>query len=102
MSDTPTPPTPPAFDREAARRRYRATMRSPLMRALYALLVLILLASWGLGIAAAIAADVGHLPNHDRSTPPSACVACHTQQPAIAPAIPHIVFPSCGFCHRQE
>ena len=32
-------PEPPTFDKDAARRRYRATMRSPLMRALYGMVV---------------------------------------------------------------
>ena len=93
---------PPAFDKEAARRRYRAMMRGPLMRSLYALLAVVLLAAWGFGIAAAIARDVEQLPGHDLSVPPSRCVACHTQQVGRAPVMPHIAIPSCGSCHRQS
>ena len=94
-------PEPPAFDKDAARRRYRATMRSPLMRVLYILLALVILLSWGLGVAAAIAKDVERLPGHDLTIPPHQCVACHTQRIDNAPAMPHMAFPSCGFCHRQ-
>jgi hypothetical protein len=100
--DEPGAPAPPPFDKEAARRRYRATMRGPLMRWLMALLALIILASWGFGIAAAIATDVERLPGHDQTVPPRQCVACHSQPSNGAPALPHPVFPSCGFCHRQS
>ena len=96
-----SPPAPPAFAKEAARQRYRAMMRSPLMRALYALLALVILAAWGLGIAAAFADDIERLPGHDLTVPPRACVACHTGERSGAPPMPHIAFPSCGFCHRQ-
>ena len=102
MNDQPPPSSdPPAFDKEAARRRYRATMRSPFMRSMYVLLALVILAAWGLGIGAALARDVERLPNHDLSVPPRRCIACHTQPAAGAPQMPHIAFPSCGFCHRQ-
>jgi hypothetical protein len=101
QAETDPSPAPPAFDKEAARRRYRATMRSPLMRSLYVLLALVILTTWGLGIAAAIATDVERLPGHDLSVPPSRCVACHTQRTDSAPVMPHITFPTCGFCHRQ-
>ena len=110
MDDRPRPnempgadaPNPPAFDKEAARRRYRAMMRGPFMRSMYVLLALVILAAWGLGIGAALARDVEHRPNHDLSVPPSRCVACHTQPATRAPQMPHIAFPSCGFCHRQS
>src|SRR5689334_1803041 len=95
-------PAPPAFDKEAARRRYRATMRSPVMRAMYVLLAIVILAAWGLGIAAAIAPDVEGLPGHDITVPPRQCLTCHTRQLDGAPPMPHIAFPSCGFCHRQS
>ena len=56
MSTTPNQPqggepagepaeSPLAFDKEAARRRYRATMRGPFMRLNYVLLALIILAA---------------------------------------------------------
>jgi hypothetical protein len=109
MSDQPRPdtgqdagaPEPPAFDKQAARQRYRATMRGPYMRSMYVLLALIILAAWGFGIGAVFARDVERLPNHDLSVTPSRCVACHTQPASSAPVMPHIAFPSCGFCHRQ-
>jgi len=100
-SDISETSTPPAFDKAAARRRYRATMRGPLMRWLYILLALVILASWGLGVAAAIAPDVERLPGHELAVPPRQCVACHSQRLGGAPAMPHPAFPSCGFCHRQ-
>ena len=100
--DDPQPPSAaPAFDKEAARRRYRATMRGPFMRSMTILLALIILLAWGFGIAAVFAKDVERLPNHGISVPPSRCVVCHTQQQAGAPPMPHLAFPSCGFCHRQ-
>jgi hypothetical protein len=94
-------PPAPAFDKEAARRRYRATMRGPFMRSMNILLVIIVLLAWGFGVAAVVAKDVERLPNHDLAVPPSRCVVCHTQQLEDTPPMPHIVFPSCGFCHRQ-
>ena len=97
MSET----EPPAFDKEAARRRYRATMRGPFMRSMYVLLALIILVAWGLGIAAVFARDVERLPGHDLSVPPSRCISCHTTSTTTAPQMPHMAFPSCGFCHRQ-
>ena len=100
-SDSPELSAAPAFDKQAARRRYRATMRGPYMRSMYVLLALIILAAWGIGIGAAFARDVERLPNHDLSVPPSRCVACHTQASSDAPLMPHVAFPTCGFCHRQ-
>ena len=96
------PPARPDFDKQAARQRYRATMRSPFMRSLYFLLILVILAAWGIGIAAALAPDVERLPGHDLTVPPRQCVACHTQGIGGAPAIPHMSLPTCGFCHRQS
>jgi hypothetical protein len=95
-------PTAPAFDKEAARRRYRATMRGPFMRTMYMLLAVILLVAWGFGIAAVFAKDIERLPDHDVTVPPSRCVICHTQPLGAAPPMPHPAFPSCGFCHRQQ
>jgi hypothetical protein len=92
----------PLFDKEAARQRYRATMRGPRMRLLYALLALVILISWGFGVAAVLASDVERLPGHDFGVPPRQCITCHTQQLDGAPAMPHVAFPTCGFCHRQS
>jgi hypothetical protein len=109
MSDQPRPNdvdhpdtvAAPAFDKEAARRRYRATMRGPYMRSLYVLLALVILAAWGLGIGAVFARDVERLPGHGLSVAPSRCVSCHAAPSANTPAMPHVAFPTCGFCHRQ-
>jgi mono/diheme cytochrome c family protein len=95
-------PEPPAFDKEAARRRYRATMRSPRMRLLYAALALVILASWAFGLAAVFAKDVERLPGHALGVLPRQCLACHTQRLNAAPPMPHTAFPTCGFCHRQS
>jgi hypothetical protein len=100
--------TPPTFDREAARARYRAFMRGRLMRSMYLLLGVVLLASWALGIASIFAADVERLPGHDFTVPPARCVACHAplagrvEGSAGAPVMTHVAVPSCGFCHRQS
>ncbi|HEX9369514.1 MAG TPA: hypothetical protein VF897_00850 [Roseiflexaceae bacterium] len=99
--DLAGPAEPPAFDKEAARRRYRAQMRGPFMRSMYVLLALVVLAAWGLGIASVWAKDVERLPDHDLGVPPSRCVTCHAERRDDAPAMPHVAFPSCGFCHRQ-
>ncbi len=99
--DDSAPPAP-VFDKAAARQRYRATMRGPFMRAMMLLLILILLVSWSLGIAAVFANDVEHLPNHSLDVQPSRCVVCHTERIDQAPPMPHIAFPTCGFCHRQS
>jgi hypothetical protein len=96
------PPARPPFDKQAARQRYRATMRGPYMRSLYVLLAIVLLAAWGLGVASVLAPDVERLPGHDLTVPPRQCVVCHTQRVDDAPAIPHPAFPTCGFCHRQS
>lgn len=101
MTPPELPEPPPAFDKEAARRRYRATMRGPFMRANYVLLALIILCAWGLGGVAVWASDVERLPGHDVRIGPARCVACHSAATDNAPAIPHANFPSCGFCHRQ-
>lgn len=102
----PTPPDPeaqPAWDREAARARYRKLMRSWPMRLMYLLLALTILFAWGWGIAAAVAPSVERLPGHDITVPTQACVTCHTTQAAVnnAPIMNHPTAPTCGFCHRQ-
>lgn len=98
-----TPPEEPVWDREAARARYRRLMRSWPMRLTYVLVALVILFSWAWGIAAALGPDVEHLPGHDITVPPSACITCHTTDAATfnAPLMNHPAAPSCGFCHRQ-
>lgn len=99
----------PAFDREAARARYRKLMRGPFMRGAGIFTVVVILLSWAWGAAAAFAPSVEHLPNHDYTVRPQQCVFCHTQSAATLPAgaavpprMPHWQAPSCGFCHRQS
>jgi hypothetical protein len=96
------PPPQPTFDRAAARARYHALMRGRFMRSMYVLLGVVVLVSWGLGIASVFARDVENLPGHDLSVAPARCVTCHTSPAAGAPPMPHIAFPTCGFCHRQS
>lgn len=106
MSDLPPtqpdPDAPPAWDREAARARYRKLMRSWPMRLMYLLLALTILFAWAWGLAAAIAPDVETLPGHEITVPTNACVTCHAINPAAnnAPPMNHPVAPTCGFCHR--
>ncbi|MBS1965429.1 MAG: hypothetical protein JST60_06365, partial [Chloroflexi bacterium SZAS-1] len=76
--EQPEQSAPPAFDKEAARRRYRATMRGPFMRTMNILLALIILAAWGFGIAAVFARDIEKLPDHGITVSPSRCITCHT------------------------
>lgn len=102
-SDTPIEDAPPAWDREAARARYRKLMRSWPMRLIYLLLALTILFAWGWGIAAAVAPDVEQLPGHDITVPTQQCIDCHTSAAAAsgAPPMNHPAAPTCGFCHRQ-
>lgn len=99
--EQPDAPAPPAWDREAARARYRKLMRSWPMRLTYVLLALTILFAWGWGIAAAVAPDVENLPGHDITVPTQQCIDCHTEAASGAPPMNHPAAPSCGFCHRQ-
>lgn len=101
-ADTPPEAGPPAFDKQAARARYRKLMRSTPMRLMYAITVLVILTTWGLGIAAAYAPDVKKLAGHDISVPVAACKDCHNAGLSTAPTFNHSYAPSCGFCHRQD
>jgi hypothetical protein len=103
LSDDPNPEAgPPAFDKAAARARYRKLMRSTTMRLKYAITVLVILTTWGLGIAAAYAPDVKQLAGHDLSVPVAACKSCHNAGLSTVPTFNHSYAPSCGFCHRQD
>lgn len=102
----PDEPQAPAWDREAARARYRKMMRGPFMRGVGIITVVAILLSWAWGAAAAFAPNVEHLPNHDFGVPTQQCIVCHTRQlpnqQAEVPRMPHPAAPSCGFCHRQS
>ena|GEM_PF-2043623 len=98
---TPEPDPRPAFDKEAARARYRRTMRSRPMKALGIFTILVILVSWAFGIAAAVAPDVERLPGHDITVGRDACISCHAQPIDNAPAMNHPSTPTCGFCHLQ-
>ena len=96
----PTAPTHrvvPAFDKEAARRRYRATMRGPFMRSLYVLLALVILAAWGLGIGAVFARDVEHLPGTIYRWCPAAALAAIARRPATPRRFRISPFQAAGF-----
>lgn len=99
-SDPTSQDVGPVFDKEAARRRYRATMRSPAMRAMYVLLAIVILTAWAFGGAAAFAPEIAPRPGHEPQVLPRQCIACHTQPTSSAPPMRHIAAPSCGFCHR--
>lgn len=92
---------PAAFDKTAARARYRALMRSAPMRFLFALTALVIVVTWIFGIGAAFAPDVKALPDHDITVAVAACKTCHTQTINNAPAFNHAFAPTCGFCHQQ-
>lgn len=100
----PDPNPPPAWDREAARARYRKMMRSWPMLTMYALLALVLLFSFAWAGAAVFASSVEALPGHDITVPTQSCITCHTTAAAAnnAPPMNHFAAPSCGFCHRQS
>src|SRR6266542_1704507 len=78
-------PPAPVFDKEAARRRYRATMRGPFMRSMNIILVIILLTAWGFGIAAVCATDVAYRVPELRLLPSAAIM---TSNPLyVTPAV---------------
>ncbi len=101
MADPELPPDPPAFDIEAARARYRRTMRGRPMRALGIFTILMILVSLAFGVAAAFAPDVERLPGHDITVTREACINCHVRQIEPAPPMSHPSAPTCGFCHLQ-
>ena len=94
--------TPPAFDKEAARKRYRAMMRSRPMRLMYAITGLVLLATWVLAFGSAFAPNVETLPGHDITVGVAQCRNCHNTGLNNAPTYNHAFAPTCGFCHRQS
>ena len=101
MGETEPPGAPPPFDTEAARARYRRTMRGRPMRVLLALLIVIILLSWTFAIAAAFAPDIERLPGHDITVRRDACLQRHAGQIEAAPRMNHPSAPTCGFCHMQ-
>lgn len=95
------PEAPPPFDKQAARARYRALMRSWPMRLMFALTGLVIISTWALAVGAAYGPDVKALPGHDLSVAPAACKDCHGRRINNAPAFNHAYAPTCGFCHVQ-
>ena len=100
-SEEPAPDAPPPFDVEAARARYRRTMRGRPMRIMSLLTIVIILMSWAFAAAAAYGPDVEHLPGHDLRVRRDDCIACHTGNVAQTPPMNHPAAPTCGFCHVQ-
>ena len=63
------------------------------------IIVLFVLIAWGFTAISVSAKTISNLPDHQTSMPAATCTACH-QSDARAPRIPHIAFPTCGYCHR--
>ncbi len=95
------PPETATFDKEAARARYRALMRSWPMRLMFFTTGLVIVLTWVLAVGAAYGPDVKTLPGHDMSVPIAACKDCHNKGVAVAPKFNHSFAPTCGFCHVQ-
>ncbi len=75
----------------------------PIVHWLYAIglvvIVVFVLIAWVVTAFSVSAKTISNLPDHDIHTPPEACVTCH-QTNTRAPQIPHVQFPTCGYCHR--
>ncbi|MBM7843183.1 hypothetical protein [Herpetosiphon giganteus] len=107
MSDAPEmlpdeqPDAAPVFDKEAARARYRAMMRSWPMRLMFAMTGLVIVATWVFAFGAAYGPDVKELPGHDVTVAVAECKTCHNAGLPTAPSFNHSFAPTCGFCHVQ-
>ena len=79
------------------------TTMPPIAHKLYAvgliIIILFVLVAWVFTAFSVSAKTISSLPDHSLSLSPAACAACH-QNDARAPRIPHIAFPTCGYCHR--
>ena len=75
----------------------------PIAHKLYAiglvLIVVFVLIAWAMTAFSVSAKTISNLPDHNLNMPPSECVTCHQTKPN-APKMPHVEFPSCGYCHR--
>ncbi len=91
----------PTFDKEAARARYRALMRSWPMRLMFIVTGLVLVMTWVLAFGSAYAPNVEKLPGHDITVGVAECKGCHNSGLNSAPRYNHAYAPTCGFCHRQ-
>ena len=102
--ETPTPEAeegPPPFDKEAARARYRALMRSWPMRLMFFMTGVVIVLTWVLAFGAAYGPEVEDLPGHDLTVAAAACKNCHNAGLNGAPSFNHSFAPTCGFCHKQ-
>lgn len=77
----------------------------PYVHKLYAggliLVVLFVLVAWGYTAYSLNAPFAPSDRDHQPSIAVSQCVQCHTYQ-WNAPPMPHVEFPSCGYCHRLD
>lgn len=75
----------------------------PIAHKLYAIgliiIVIFVLIAWLTTAFSLSAKTISNLPDHNVAMPPSECVTCHRNNPK-APPMPHVEFPSCGYCHR--
>ena len=62
-------------------------------------IVVFVLIAWAVTAYSVSAKTISNLPDHVPYTPPEQCVSCHETR-ADAPKIPHVQFPTCGYCHR--
>ena len=61
--------------------------------------VLFVLIAWGYTAYSLSAPILPEDPDHQPSIAAAQCLECHQTKPD-APRLPHIEFPSCGYCHR--
>ena len=75
----------------------------PVAHKLYAIglivIVLFVIIAWAFTAFSVSAKTISNLPDHRGSMVPETCTACHQTNPG-APRIPHILLPTCGYCHR--
>jgi hypothetical protein len=80
----------------------RSTM-PPIAHKLYAIglvvIVAFVLIAWVFTAFSVSAKTISNLPDHNIRMVPADCITCH-QTKANAPKMPHIEFPTCGYCHR--
>jgi hypothetical protein len=79
------------------------TPMPPLVHQLYVvglvLIVLFVIVAWVLTAFSVSAKTISNLPDHNINMAAETCITCHRTN-AHAPKIPHIEFPTCGYCHR--
>ena len=75
----------------------------PIAHKLYAVglivIVIFVIAAWAVTAYSVEAKTIPNSGPHQLGTPPQTCTTCHQNDPR-APKIPHVAFPTCGYCHR--